>query len=73
MAKIYFEEWLWNLACAEIKHICSGIEIFAADVSQDDFVEKLISDFSRFCAHHQNAHPEHDIKTIKYMARTFIS
>ena len=40
MAKTRFEEWLWDLACAEIKHIYSDNDVFIADVFNDDCIAK---------------------------------
>ena len=40
MAKTQFEEQLWELAYAEIKHIHSDTGVFATDVFQADFSEK---------------------------------
>ena len=73
MAKTCFEEWLWVLACTEIKHIHSNSGVFTADVFQADCTEKHQSqNFSKVDAHHQNAHAEHAIQTITYMAWTFM-
>ena len=69
MAKTCFEEWLWDLACAEIKHIHKNNGVFTADVFQVDCTEKHQSQrFSGICAYHQNAHAEHTIQTIMYIA-----
>ena len=45
MAKTYFEEWLWDLACAGIKHIHSNNGVFTADDFQTDSTEKYQSQF----------------------------
>ena len=68
MAKSHFEEWLWNLACAEIKHIHSDNGVFISDVLHIDCVEAHQSQsFSGIDAHHQNAHVMHAIETIVYI------
>ena len=57
MAKTHFEEWLWDLACAEIKHIHINNQVFTADVFPTDCTEKHQSQsFSGVGTHHQNAH-----------------
>ena len=72
MAKTCFEEWLWHLACAEIKHIHSDNGVFYTDVFHANYVEKYQSQsFSGVGAHYQSAHAEHN-QTIMYMARTFM-
>ena len=64
MAKTCFEEWLWELACAEIKHY-SDNGVFTSDIFNDDCIAKHQSQsFSGIGAHHQNAHAEHAIQTI---------
>ena len=71
MAKTHFEEWLWDLACAKIKHIHNSS--FITDVFNDDCIAKHQSQsFSGVCAQYQNAHAEHVIQTIVYIARTFM-
>ena len=40
MANICFKKWLWDLTCAEIKHIHSNIGIFSADVFQSYCTKK---------------------------------
>ena len=68
MAKTCFEEWLWDSACTEIKHI-SYNGVFAAVVFHANCVEKHQSkSFSEIGAHHQDTHAEHAIQTSMYMA-----
>jgi hypothetical protein len=73
MAKTQFEEWLWELACAEVKHFHGDNGIFQADEFKSDCSEKLQKQsFSGVGAQHQNARAERSIQTIMYMARTFM-
>ena len=49
------------------------MEFFTADVFQADYAYKhQFQHFLGVVAHHQNAHAEHVIQTIMYMARTFV-
>ena len=36
MSKVRFEEWLWEMAAAEIKHLHSDNGVFTADMFRDD-------------------------------------
>ena len=36
MSKMHFEEWLWEMAAAEISHLHSDNGIFTADMFCDD-------------------------------------
>ncbi len=36
MSKVRFEEWLWKMAAAEIKHLHSDNGVFTADMFRDD-------------------------------------
>ncbi len=55
-AKVCFEQWLWELAGAEIHHLHSDNGIFNADHFSEDYKSKYQSlSFSGVGAHHQNA------------------
>ena len=36
MSKVRFEEWFWEMAAAEIKHLHSDNGVFTADMFRDD-------------------------------------
>ena len=73
MSKVRFEEWLWEMAAAEIKHLHSDNGVFTADMFRDDCKMKHQSQsFSGVGAKHQNSIAERAIQTIMYMARTFM-
>eukprot|EP00804_Cyclotella_cryptica_P017061 CCRYP_003305-RA/>CCRYP_003305-RA protein AED:0.17 eAED:0.17 QI:0/-1/0/1/-1/1/1/0/125 len=73
MAKMRFEEWLWEITAAEILHLHSDNSIFTADMFRADCKQKHQSQsFSGVGARHQNDLAEHAIQTITYMARTFM-
>ncbi len=73
MAKEHFEQWLWELAAAEIHHRHSFIGIFNAEIFVEDCKSKCQSQtFSGVGAHHQSALAEQLIQTIMYMAGTFM-
>jgi len=73
LSKVKFEEWLWEQAAAEIRHLHSDNGIFTSDVFRNDCDNKGQSQsFSAVGAQHQNAMAEQAIQTIMYMARTFL-
>ena len=75
MAKVYFEECLWETAAAEISHLHSdnGISLWIVDMFWADCKMKNQSQsFSEVGAKHQNAMAERAIQTIMHMARTFM-
>ena len=73
MAKTCFKEWLWDLPCAEIKHIYSDNDVLIIHAFHANCITKhQYLSFSGVVVHHQNAHAEHAIQTIVYMARTFM-
>eukprot|EP00804_Cyclotella_cryptica_P014513 CCRYP_004809-RB/>CCRYP_004809-RB protein AED:0.52 eAED:0.36 QI:0/0/0/1/0/0/2/0/183 len=74
MSKMRFEEWLWEIAAAEISHLHSDNGIFTADMFRADCKQKHQSQsFSGVGAKHQNALAERAIQTIIYMARTLMT
>ena len=73
LAKVKFEEWLWEQAAAEIRHLHSDNGIFTSDAFREDCHNKDQSQsFSAVGTQHQNAQAERAIQTIMYMARTFL-
>eukprot|EP00804_Cyclotella_cryptica_P015898 CCRYP_006377-RA/>CCRYP_006377-RA protein AED:0.16 eAED:0.08 QI:0/0/0/1/0/0/2/0/228 len=71
MSKVHFDEWLWEMAAAEIKHRHSDNGVFAADMFRCDCEKKHQSQrFSGVGAKHQNLITERAIQTIMYMSRT---
>eukprot|EP00804_Cyclotella_cryptica_P022545 CCRYP_009449-RA/>CCRYP_009449-RA protein AED:0.37 eAED:-0.02 QI:0/0/0/1/0/0/2/0/345 len=72
LSKARFEEWLWEMAATEIKHLHSDNGVFTADTFRDDCRTKHQSQsFSGVGAKHQNLIAERAIQTIMYMARTY--
>ncbi len=73
MGKKRLEQWLWELAAAEINHLHSDNGIFNAELLVEDCKNKFqTQSFSGVGAHHQNAFAEQSIRTIMYMTRTFM-
>ena len=72
-AKERFEEWMFEHATVDVKHIHSDNGVFAANEFRDDCKAKNQKQtFSGVGAHHQNARAERAIQTIMYMARSFM-
>ena len=72
-AKMRCENWLWETACACVKHFHSDNGIFAAELFHDSCAEeKQTKSFSGVDAQCQNAEAEQAIQTIVYMARLFM-
>ena len=68
-----FEECLWELCAAEIKHFHSDNEIFTADMFREDQKQNnQKQSFSGVCAYNQNCQSEHVIKNIMYWEHTFM-
>ena len=73
MSKHSFEQWLYELACVEVKRYHSDNGVFVADEFREDCKDKQQKQsFSGVGAKHQNARAERSIQTIMYMARTFM-
>jgi hypothetical protein len=73
MGKRHFEQWLYDQCVCEVKHYHGDNGIFSAEEFWRDCEEKRQSQsFSGISAQHQNAHAEHAIHTIMYMAWTFM-
>jgi hypothetical protein len=71
-AKLRFEEWLYEHACAEVKHFHGDNGIFtAAEFHEDCLTKHQRQTFLGVGAKHQNGRTERAIQTIMYMARTF--
>ena len=73
MGKARFEQWLWDMAYAEVKHYHGDNGIFSAEEYRQECMDKGQSQsFSGVGAQHQNARAERAIQTIMYMARSFM-
>ncbi len=73
MGKARFEQWLWDMAYAEVKHYHGDNGIFSSEEYRAECLGKGQSQsFSGVGAQHQNARAERAIQTIMYMARTFM-
>ncbi len=73
MGKARFKQWLYDQCVCEVKHYHGDNGIFSAEEFWHDCEEKQQSQlFSGVSAQHQNAHAEHAIQTIMYMAQTFM-
>jgi hypothetical protein len=72
MGKSCFEQWLWDMACTEVKHYHGDSGIFSAEEYCLECKEKGQSQsFSGVGAQHQNARAKHAIQTIMLMACSF--
>ncbi len=68
-----FEQWLWDMAYAEVKHYHGDNGIFSAEEYCLECKEKGQSQsFSGVGVQHQNARAERAIQTIMFMARIFL-
>jgi len=73
MDKACFEQWLWDMTYAEVKHCHGDNGIFSAEEYRQECLDKGQSQsFSSVGAQHQNARAECAIQTIMYMARCFM-
>jgi hypothetical protein len=73
MGKVRFEQWLYDIACVEVKHYHGDNGIFSSESYCEECSEKMQSQsFSGVGAQHQNSKAERAIQTIMYMARTFL-
>jgi hypothetical protein len=73
MGKSRFEQWLWDMAYAEVKHYHGNNGIFSSEESRAECLGKDQSQFfSGVGAQHQNARAKRAIQTIMYMARSFM-
>ena len=73
MGKERFEQWLYDIACAEVKQYHGDNGIFKEEEYRQECAEKMQSQsFSGVGAQHQNSKAERAIQTIMYMARTFL-
>ncbi len=73
MGKARFKQWLYDQCVYEVKHYHGNNGIFFAKEFWRACEEKQQSQsFSGVGAQHQNAHAEHAIQTIMYMAQTFM-
>ena len=73
MGKARFEQWLWDMAYAEVKHYHGDNGIFSSEEYRVECLGKAQSQsFSGVGAQHQNARAERAIQSIMYMARSFM-
>jgi len=73
MGKARFEQWVWDMAYAKVKHYHGKNGIFSAEEYCQECMDKEQSQsFSGVGAHHQNARAERAIQTIMYMACSFM-
>jgi transposase InsO family protein len=73
MGKERFEQWLFDIACVDVKHFHGDNGIFSSEEYRQNCSEKKQSQsFSGVGAQHQNSKAERAIQTIMYMARTFM-
>jgi hypothetical protein len=69
MGKACFEQWLWDMAYAKVKHYHGNNGIFSAEEYRQECMDNGQSQsFSGIGAQHQNAQAKSAIQTIMYMA-----
>jgi hypothetical protein len=73
MGKERFEQWLYDIACVEVKHFHGNDGIFSSEEYRLECSKKKQSQsFSGVGVQHQNSKAEWAIQTIMYMACTFL-
>ncbi len=73
MGKERFEQWLYDIACVEVKHFHGDNGIFSSEEYRlECSEEKQSQSFLGVGAQHQNSKAEQAIQTIMYMACTFL-
>jgi hypothetical protein len=73
MGKEHFEQWLYYIACIEVKHFHGNNGIFSSEEYRLECSEKKqLQSFLGVGAQHQNSKVERAIQIIMYMARTFL-
>jgi hypothetical protein len=73
MSKERFEQWLYDIACVEVKHFHGDNGIFSSEEYRlECSKKKQPQSFSGVGAQDQNSTAERAIQTIMYMARTFL-
>ena len=71
-SKVSFDQWLWEISMARVKHYHSNNEIFAlAEFREQCKEDSQTQSFSGVGAQHQNAEAERSIQTVMYMAQSF--
>jgi len=70
MSKTSFKQWLYDQWVCKVKHYHDDNGIFSEEMFWHDCKEWQSQSFSSVGAQHQNAHAEHAIQNIMYMART---
>ena len=72
-SKVSFEQWLWEISMARVKHYHSNNGIFvSAEFREQCKEDSQMQSFSGVGAQHQNAEAERSIQTVMYMARSFM-
>ncbi len=67
-----FEQWLYDIACIEVKHFHGDNGIFSLEEYHlECSKKKQAQSFLGVGVQHQNSKAERAIQTIMYMARTF--
>jgi hypothetical protein len=73
MGKAYFEQWLWDMAYAKVKHYHGNNGIFSAEEYHQECMDKgQFQSFSGVGVQHQNSWTKCAIQTIMYMACCFM-
>ena len=73
MGRERFEQWLYDIACAEVKHYHGDNGIFKEEEYRQECSEKMqLQSFSGVGSQHHNSKSERAIQTVMYMTRTFL-
>jgi hypothetical protein len=73
MGKERFGQWLYDIACVEVKHYHGDNGIFSSKIYHEECSEKMqLQSLSSVGAQHQNSKAERAIQTIMYMVCTFL-
>jgi hypothetical protein len=73
MGKEHFEQWLYDIACIEVKHFHGNNGIFSSEeYCLECSKKRQLQSFSGVGAQHQNSKAQRAIQTIMYMAHTFL-
>jgi hypothetical protein len=60
-----FEQWLYDIACVEVKHYHGDKGIFSSEAYREECSKKMqLQSFSGMGAQHQNSKAEQAIQTI---------
>jgi hypothetical protein len=72
VGKACFEQWLWDMAYAEVKHYRGNNGFFSAEEYRQECMKGQSQSFSGVEAQHPNSWAERAIQTIMYMACCFM-